>query len=516
MKNITAQYRDLLEGKMSQANFMTNVRRQFPDYISVSNNFKDAVSILKSKRILNENDFPEMDGDKTFYLIDHGTVVDSIKASDQRAAENHFANEYEGMMSGWMVSDVHPDSLDEAVDTELEDAKEEARRESENGYVQHVNKSSHGYSISDWYDADSTVASYENGEQINETKASSDEEEYDKEEAEEAERVNMMIDQELEDRNALNEAVEKSEGSYKKVTGKDLYSTFSELDRLNPYEVRKGITIELGMQNLATPNTFTTHFNPDTVAKATKKVIKNLMKDPAFYTNQLSEPTEKRVNMPQKPKEVKTQSDGHIKIKGFTDAKSNTETNLAKKEKGTKAPEGVKTMKPTKKSMGGIKVMKSNEKLPKGVELMKENSVSSGDFKWKNDLNVLWDKMTPDQRKELLGHESLKFLKLPSDLNTKPWAGIKDDLSPNKPILAKLASLPKEYVDGIVGGKEDKMAKLKETLKAHLTKAIKETMLTNPTTKKSVTTTSVAGDMLAKKKGFTQIEPGGKDVSAAS
>jgi hypothetical protein len=54
MKNITAQYRDLLEGKMSQANFLTNVRRDFPHLVTNINSFQDTVKILKSKRILSE------------------------------------------------------------------------------------------------------------------------------------------------------------------------------------------------------------------------------------------------------------------------------------------------------------------------------------------------------------------------------------------------------------------------------------------------------------------------------
>ncbi len=54
MKNITKQYQDLLEGKMSQHNFMTNVRRDFPNWISSTNSFKDAVSILKGKRVITE------------------------------------------------------------------------------------------------------------------------------------------------------------------------------------------------------------------------------------------------------------------------------------------------------------------------------------------------------------------------------------------------------------------------------------------------------------------------------
>ena len=56
MKNITKQYQDLLEGKMSKANFMVNVRRDFPQWISPVNSFQDAVNILKSKRILTEAD----------------------------------------------------------------------------------------------------------------------------------------------------------------------------------------------------------------------------------------------------------------------------------------------------------------------------------------------------------------------------------------------------------------------------------------------------------------------------
>jgi len=55
MKNIQAQYQDLLEGKMSKANFMRNVRMQFPQYVSSTTSYNDSVNILKGKRILSEN-----------------------------------------------------------------------------------------------------------------------------------------------------------------------------------------------------------------------------------------------------------------------------------------------------------------------------------------------------------------------------------------------------------------------------------------------------------------------------
>ena len=58
MKNIQKQYQDLLEGTMSKANFMRNVRMQFPQHISPVSSFEDSVKILKGKRILNEDKKP--------------------------------------------------------------------------------------------------------------------------------------------------------------------------------------------------------------------------------------------------------------------------------------------------------------------------------------------------------------------------------------------------------------------------------------------------------------------------
>ena len=60
MKSIANQYRDLKEGKMSQFNFMRNLRMTMPQYITNVTSFKDAVRILKNKSILNEADVAEM------------------------------------------------------------------------------------------------------------------------------------------------------------------------------------------------------------------------------------------------------------------------------------------------------------------------------------------------------------------------------------------------------------------------------------------------------------------------
>lgn len=59
MRNIQAQYQDLLEGRMSKTNFMRNVRMQFPQHIAPTTSFDDSVKILKGKRILSEAKKPE-------------------------------------------------------------------------------------------------------------------------------------------------------------------------------------------------------------------------------------------------------------------------------------------------------------------------------------------------------------------------------------------------------------------------------------------------------------------------
>jgi hypothetical protein len=55
MKSIQNQYNDLKEGKMSQANFMRNLRMAMPQYVTNITSFKDSVRILKNKGLLHES-----------------------------------------------------------------------------------------------------------------------------------------------------------------------------------------------------------------------------------------------------------------------------------------------------------------------------------------------------------------------------------------------------------------------------------------------------------------------------
>jgi len=54
MKSIANQYKDLKEGKMSQANFMRNLRMSMPQVTNVMS-FGDAVKVLKNKGIITES-----------------------------------------------------------------------------------------------------------------------------------------------------------------------------------------------------------------------------------------------------------------------------------------------------------------------------------------------------------------------------------------------------------------------------------------------------------------------------
>jgi hypothetical protein len=56
MKSVKQQYIDLKEGKMTQAQFMRNIRMSLPQYVTNVTSFNDTVKILRNKAILTEAD----------------------------------------------------------------------------------------------------------------------------------------------------------------------------------------------------------------------------------------------------------------------------------------------------------------------------------------------------------------------------------------------------------------------------------------------------------------------------
>jgi hypothetical protein len=66
MKSIKQQYIDLQEGKMSQQNFMRNLRMSMPQHITNVTSYTDSVRILKNKGILSEADMKGSSGKEQY------------------------------------------------------------------------------------------------------------------------------------------------------------------------------------------------------------------------------------------------------------------------------------------------------------------------------------------------------------------------------------------------------------------------------------------------------------------
>ena len=77
-----------------------------------------------------------------------------------------------------------------------------------------------------------------------------------------------------------------SEKQTKLSTGKQEVEIISKtIDMVNPYEYTKGMNIELGVENTAVGNS---NITEEDIKKAQKKVLKNLTKDPSYYTKKNS------------------------------------------------------------------------------------------------------------------------------------------------------------------------------------------------------------------------------------
>jgi hypothetical protein len=111
------------------------------------------------------------------------------------------------------------------------------------------------------------------------------------------------------------------------------------VDQVNPYEFKKGVNIEMGVDKSAAPDwsSYLGNLAGD-IQKAQAKVLKNLAKDPAYYTNQIAG----------KHKEKKApvvKADGYVKLPKSKMEKSNVKTTLSKTERAKGNPQGVKMMK---------------------------------------------------------------------------------------------------------------------------------------------------------------------------
>jgi hypothetical protein len=156
--------------------------------------------------------------------------------------------------------------------------------------------------------------------------------------------------------NAVNEAKEKKDPKDKKKADKTNYGQkdIADVDMVNPYELRKGIRIEM--------------VDIDDYEKAMDKAVKKLKKDPMFYSNLIANVKETKGKRSDVPTEVKDKKLNKVsdKLKDKANemsvskkdaAKKNANDSLNKKEKASGKPKGVKEMTMKPKASKGMKSM---------------------------------------------------------------------------------------------------------------------------------------------------------------
>lgn len=164
-------------------------------------------------------------------------------------------------------------------------------------------------------------------------------------------------DMDFNEGNTVNEAKKaKTDPAEKKKAEKTNYGhkDMSDVDMVNPYELRKGIRIEM--------------VDTDDYEKAMDKAVKKLKKDPIYYSNLIANSKEtkgKRADVPTeiKDKKLNKVSDklkdkaNEMSVSKKDATKKNANDSLNKKEKASGKPKGVKEMTMKSKSSKGMKSM---------------------------------------------------------------------------------------------------------------------------------------------------------------
>lgn len=88
MKSIKQQYIDLKEGRMSQQNFMRNLRMTMPQYVTNVTSYGDAVRILKNKGILNETLIKQLEKGIEVEKEHGGTDIEAAKIAIDHLKED--------------------------------------------------------------------------------------------------------------------------------------------------------------------------------------------------------------------------------------------------------------------------------------------------------------------------------------------------------------------------------------------------------------------------------------------
>jgi hypothetical protein len=247
MKSVKNQYIALKEGKITEAQFMRNVRMSLPQYISNITLFKQAEKILINKGIITE-------ADRNIDFIKLDSLESELEVNLNKA------NPKDGFSLGFFeeaLSSSDEAKLEKIVSKYVKDADDISKEM--DAYFE-KGKGFEGFS-------DALQANLNRDDEFNELKKQLSKETED--------MPGFEGTKDALDKISIKEAfkIKDSYDGYYNQDGKEQYSHFDELDNMNAQEVMAGYV----MEKIDNPNI--------DINEATKLIIKNLNKDPYYYTN---------------------------------------------------------------------------------------------------------------------------------------------------------------------------------------------------------------------------------------
>jgi len=274
MKSIKQQYIDLREGNMTQANFMRNLRMTLPQYVTNLSSFEDSVRILKNKGILNESDTNS--GPNAQWLRSIKDIIEDmwqngeIKTPAEYGSAMTKLSQYpEGIVAQYGETSA-ADAANRLLDSVagVADDYDPGPGEDENferDYDMDYEELNDPFDMAESLDP---TAAEEIASQAGNYIDAVDALERMGLEHDEANRIATNI---YGKGVPINEAKDEK-GKWTNADGKSMYDQFKEINNLNGQEVLIGLDWEMEK-------------NPElSKAAAAKIVIKNLKKNPIYYT----------------------------------------------------------------------------------------------------------------------------------------------------------------------------------------------------------------------------------------
>ena len=297
MKSIANQYRDLKEGKMSQQNFMRNLRMTMPQFVTNVTSFGDAVKILKNKSIIVETTVKEnFDFNKSAIESATGDKISHTEEDDfgeiiYWSTENPYVNyyissdeqiiKYDGKTGErYPIGDLRNydepsnDDYEPDTDADYEEPRDDfdmAEGEGDKDEIDAMIKKMEDEKVGE----EAVKSQYDLGE------AKPEDKEFDEEEEEEETYDFEDDEDEIFNPAYMNEAKKKEEKEYHR-------------HQVNPTELRLGIKTELEHGDME-------------LDKAKEIAYKNITKDPIYYT------TLKLSGLEAHPKKVKGEKEAPVK-----------------------------------------------------------------------------------------------------------------------------------------------------------------------------------------------------------